>query len=220
MSSAARVSSSKGGAVGAILGCFGIRGITREWHALLSEAILHAWPALRSPVARFAARPPDVRSWRCSTSSDAGGRCASSGSSARPTPPSATLRTAATTCRRACCATGYATSRWPGSSSGGTGDIACPPTGASSWSCCVHSGSGHSGGPRAQTRLTAGTVADQVQEWAIEECVGDADTNWPRCPHHPDSHPLLASTANASAVWVCPTDQQVVRRSAACRYVP
>ena len=39
----------------------------------------------------------------------------------------------------------------------GTGDIASPPTGASSGSCFVHSGSGHSGGLRAQTQLTADT---------------------------------------------------------------
>src|SRR4051794_5066091 len=91
MSSAARVSSSKGGAVGAILGCFEIRGMARGWHALLSEAILLTWPALRSPVTRYAARPPDVRSWRCSTSSDAGGRCASSGNSTKATPRFADL---------------------------------------------------------------------------------------------------------------------------------
>lgn len=53
-------------------------------------------------------------------------------------------------------------------------------------------------------------AADQVQEWAIEELWGHAETNWPRCPHHPRSHPLLATTVNASAVWVCPTNQHVV----------
>jgi hypothetical protein len=51
-----------------------------------------------------------------------------------------------------------------------------------------------------------GSVADQVQEWAIEELWGRAPTNWPRCPHHPDAHPLRVSTSHAVAVWVCPVD--------------
>jgi hypothetical protein len=47
-------------------------------------------------------------------------------------------------------------------------------------------------------------VADQLQEWVIEELWGHAPTNWPRCPHHPDRHPLQASARDRSAVWVCP----------------
>ena len=35
-------------------------------------------------------------------------------------------------------------------------------------------------------------VADQVQEWAIEELWPASPTNWPPCPMHPDSHPLVA----------------------------
>jgi hypothetical protein len=49
-------------------------------------------------------------------------------------------------------------------------------------------------------------VADQVQEWVIEELWGQAPTNWPPCPNHPDSHPLAASTRERRAVWVCPSD--------------
>jgi hypothetical protein len=49
-------------------------------------------------------------------------------------------------------------------------------------------------------------VADQLQEWVIEELWGHAPTNWPRCPHHPDNHPLRASTRDRSAVWVCPAE--------------
>jgi hypothetical protein len=55
------------------------------------------------------------------------------------------------------------------------------------------------------------TAADQVQEWAIEgQLWGTAATNWPRCPHHPRSHPLVASAVNEAAVWICPTSHEVV----------
>ena len=50
-------------------------------------------------------------------------------------------------------------------------------------------------------------VADQVQEWAIEELWGDADTNWPRCPQHPDSHPLSPLSDQGLASWVCPENK-------------
>ncbi|GAA4628811.1 hypothetical protein GCM10023196_046740 [Actinoallomurus vinaceus] len=49
-------------------------------------------------------------------------------------------------------------------------------------------------------------VADQVQEWVIEELWGQAATNWPRCPGHPATHPLRASTRARSAMWVCPSE--------------
>jgi hypothetical protein len=49
-------------------------------------------------------------------------------------------------------------------------------------------------------------VADQVQEWVIEELWGHAATNWPPCPNHPDSHPLTASTRDGVAFWICPSD--------------
>lgn len=53
-------------------------------------------------------------------------------------------------------------------------------------------------------------VADQVQEWAIEELWGSASTNWPPCPQHPTSHPMMVSTRDAAAVWVCPVDQTAI----------
>lgn len=49
-------------------------------------------------------------------------------------------------------------------------------------------------------------LADQVQEWVIEELRKHAATNWPQCPDHPDNHPLQASTRDGSAVWVCPAE--------------
>jgi hypothetical protein len=53
-------------------------------------------------------------------------------------------------------------------------------------------------------------VADQVQDWAIDELWGQAPTNWPPCPRHPSSHPMKVSTREAAAVWVCPADEAVI----------
>ena len=49
-------------------------------------------------------------------------------------------------------------------------------------------------------------VAEQVQEWVIEELWPAAATNWPPCPHHPETHPLSAAVRDGAAVWACPTD--------------
>ncbi|MGY1602889.1 hypothetical protein [Geodermatophilus sp. SYSU D00815] len=53
-------------------------------------------------------------------------------------------------------------------------------------------------------------VADQVQEWAFDELRGTAATNWPRCPHHPATHPLQAAVRDGAARWVCPRDGTAV----------
>lgn len=54
-------------------------------------------------------------------------------------------------------------------------------------------------------------VADRVQEWVIEgQLWGAAPTNWPRCPHHPDSHPMQAVVEDDEAVWICPASHEVV----------
>ena len=75
------------------------------------------------------------------------------------------------------------------------------------------SGSGISVERSAALPERIAAVADQVQEWAIEELWGgSAATNWPRCPHHPNSHPLLATTSDQTAVWVCPADQATISR--------
>lgn len=61
----------------------------------------------------------------------------------------------------------------------------------------------------AAERIVA--VADQVQEWAIEEqWARRAATNWPRCPQHPDAHPMAARTVDQTAVWICPASEQVI----------
>lgn len=54
-------------------------------------------------------------------------------------------------------------------------------------------------------------MADQVQQWAIEDQLwGRGDTNWPPCPAHPDTHPLTAAVVDDAAVWVCPQGGEVV----------
>jgi hypothetical protein len=54
-------------------------------------------------------------------------------------------------------------------------------------------------------------VADQVQDWAVEELhrIG-RPTNWPQCPQHPLSHPLSAEVREGRAVWTCPKTGHVV----------
>ncbi|WP_218156765.1 hypothetical protein [Amycolatopsis saalfeldensis] len=47
-------------------------------------------------------------------------------------------------------------------------------------------------------------VAEQVQDWAIEQLWGRATTNWPACPRHPETHPLRVSVRDGVAVWTCP----------------
>ena len=53
-------------------------------------------------------------------------------------------------------------------------------------------------------------MADQVQEWVIEELWPTAPTNWPPCPDHPDTHPLTAKVAHGDAMWTCPADGSTV----------
>lgn len=55
-------------------------------------------------------------------------------------------------------------------------------------------------------------VADKVQEWVIEDRWGREPTNWPPCPLHPGTHPMVATVRDGDAVWACPTDNSVVSR--------
>lgn len=51
-------------------------------------------------------------------------------------------------------------------------------------------------------------LADQVQEWLIEELWQRGQpTNWPRCPEHPDNHPLTAAVRRGRATWACPSSE-------------
>jgi hypothetical protein len=55
------------------------------------------------------------------------------------------------------------------------------------------------------------SVADQVQEWAVEElCARGRPATWPECPDHPDAHPLTPLVRKRLAVWVCPKTGRLV----------
>ncbi|BCW60278.1 MULTISPECIES: hypothetical protein [Micrococcaceae] len=47
------------------------------------------------------------------------------------------------------------------------------------------------------------SMADQVQEWVIEEN-SHTTSNWPQCPWHPNNHPMAAQLVGDQAVWACP----------------
>jgi hypothetical protein len=50
-------------------------------------------------------------------------------------------------------------------------------------------------------------VADQVQEWVIEE-LWRKGSNWPQCPRHPTTHPARPRVGAVSGLpeWTCPAD--------------
>jgi len=55
------------------------------------------------------------------------------------------------------------------------------------------------------------SVADQVQEWAVEALWrAGRPATWPECPEHPDSHPLVAAVREDRAVWICPRTGHLV----------
>jgi hypothetical protein len=55
------------------------------------------------------------------------------------------------------------------------------------------------------------SLADQVQEWAIEELWGaGGSANWPGCPLHPDSHPMQAVARSDGAWWTCPAGRTAI----------
>lgn len=89
-----------------------------------------------------------------------------------------------------------------------TGDYQSP-------SAMLWSADGSGSGVSVQRSATAferiAEVADQVQEWAIESQLwGAGATNWPRCPAHPDSHPMEMTAVDDAAVWVCPRSREVM----------
>jgi hypothetical protein len=52
----------------------------------------------------------------------------------------------------------------------------------------------------------AAQLADQVQEWEVEElCAAGRSATWPECPEHPASHPLEPVVdGHGAAIWRCP----------------
>jgi hypothetical protein len=54
-------------------------------------------------------------------------------------------------------------------------------------------------------------VADQVQEWAVEELWNQGrPATWPECPFHPGSHPLEPAVMADAALWRCPKTAEPV----------
>lgn len=48
-------------------------------------------------------------------------------------------------------------------------------------------------------------IADQVQDWAVEELWSRGEPGvWPECPTHPDSHPLRP----VDGAWPCPKTEE------------
>jgi hypothetical protein len=85
---------------------------------------------------------------------------------------------------------------------GWTGDPGS--AGAMLWSADGDHGSGVSvqvGGSRPEQ---VAQVADQVQDWVVDELWGSTATNWPPCPQHPTTHPLRAAVSDGAARWTCP----------------
>lgn len=57
------------------------------------------------------------------------------------------------------------------------------------------------------------SVADQVQEWAVEALWrAGRPATWPECPEHPHSHPLAATVRDDRAVWICPKTGHLVTK--------
>ncbi len=55
------------------------------------------------------------------------------------------------------------------------------------------------------------SLADQVQDWAVEALSGSGRSPvWPECPEHPDSHPLRPIERSGAAFWVCPVSQDEI----------
>lgn len=76
-------------------------------------------------------------------------------------------------------------------------------------------GGAGSQGIRVQVSLLSperlGDVADQLQEWEIEElAAAGRPATWPDCPQHPDTHPLAPRARGDQAVWCCPASGQVI----------
>ncbi len=61
-------------------------------------------------------------------------------------------------------------------------------------------------------------LADQVQEWEVEELSAAArSATWPECPLHPNSHPLAPQVRGDQAAWCCPSSGQVIAAIGALR---
>ncbi|WP_370247821.1 hypothetical protein [Nocardioides sp.] len=67
------------------------------------------------------------------------------------------------------------------------------------------SGTGVWWDPSAPDAEALSHLADQVQDWAVEELAHHGlPTNWPVCPAHPANHPRHAVVRDGVAAWACP----------------
>lgn len=58
-------------------------------------------------------------------------------------------------------------------------------------------------------RITS--VADQVQEWAVEaHWQAGKSASWPECPEHPRSHPLTPVLREERPAWACPRSGHLI----------
>ena len=76
-------------------------------------------------------------------------------------------------------------------------------------------GGAGSQGIRVQVSLPAperfADVADQLQEWEIEElAAAGRPATWPECPQHPDTHPLAPQARGDQATWCCLASGQLI----------
>lgn len=53
-------------------------------------------------------------------------------------------------------------------------------------------------------------TADTGEDLVIESLWPDRSTNWPPCPHHPESHPMAARVLDGHPMWTCPRDGRPV----------
>lgn len=65
--------------------------------------------------------------------------------------------------------------------------------------------------PNAEESQRLADVADQIQEFVLEELgrLGRSAA-WPACPEHPTTHPLTATLADGQACWQCPASGTVI----------
>jgi len=81
-----------------------------------------------------------------------------------------------------------------------------PPRFASAWLVGESGSFGVSVRVFARKRDRIAKVAEQVQQWVIEDLWPAAAPIWPPCPNHPDTHPLWVSMIRGIATWTCPRD--------------
>jgi hypothetical protein len=82
--------------------------------------------------------------------------------------------------------------------------------------CCDigKAGLGHNGIAIQPSRPVLECVVDlarQLQEWEIDALLTtNQSVSWPRCPIHPDRHPLSPELRKGHACWCCPVAHEAI----------